>query len=51
MNPPDINGYTPLHQAAKKGSLSNVKVLAAATPDVNAKNKWGKTPLDIARLR
>ena len=50
INPPDIiDGSTPLHKAAKKGSLGNVKVLAAAAPDVNAKSNLGKTPLDIAR--
>ena len=50
INSPDIDGNTPLHHAANHGSISNIKILAAAAPDVNAKNNLGQTPLDIARL-
>ncbi|WP_374699517.1 ankyrin repeat domain-containing protein [Wolbachia endosymbiont (group A) of Limnophora tigrina] len=40
---------TPLHVAAGEGKLEVVKLLVNNTADVNAKNKYGKKPLDIAK--
>ena len=45
----DFEGGTPLHDAAKKGNVAVVRMLLAAKADPKAKNKEGKTPLDVAR--
>jgi cytohesin len=44
----DLDGMTPLHEAAKKGSKELVEMLLAKGADANAKNKKGKTALDLA---
>jgi len=43
----DINA-TPLHDAAKKGNLEEIKLLLQQGVDVNAKDKEGITPLYLA---
>ena len=42
--PPDIS----IHDAADEGNIEAVKQHLAAGADVNAKDKFGKTPLDWA---
>ncbi len=42
-------GDTPLHIAAGEGKLEVVKLLVNNTADVNATNKYGKKPFDIAQ--
>ncbi|MFP3020524.1 MAG: ankyrin repeat domain-containing protein [Wolbachia sp.] len=42
---------TPLHVAANTGQLGIVNLLANKKANVNAVNKYGKKPLDIARER
>ena len=41
-------GNTPLHEAAIRGDISEVKALLAKGAEVDAKNKYGETPLDLA---
>ena len=41
-------GDTPLHEASRNGHLDVVKFLVENKADINAKNKNGKTLLDIA---
>jgi ankyrin repeat protein len=48
VNAKDTYGWTPLRWAAYKGYLEVAKVLLAHSADVNAKDKDGKTPLDLA---
>ena len=45
-----INLYTPLHLAIQHNNEEMVDVLLKNGADVNAKDKQGKTPLDIAKL-
>lgn len=40
-----------LRQAAAKGDIKQVKSLISKGADVNAKSKWGRTPLRIATNR
>jgi hypothetical protein len=44
----DVKGWTPLMAAAKAGSTEVVKALLKAGANVNAKNGYGATALDIA---
>ncbi len=44
----DINGTTPLHYSAGNHKIEVLKLLVAAKADINARDKDGKTPLDIA---
>jgi len=46
----DIVGQTPLHHACIIGDVEAAKLLLAAGADVEATNRDGLTPLDIARL-
>ena len=39
---------TPLHRAAYKGHLSVVEYLVNQKADINAKDKDGKTPIQLA---
>jgi ankyrin repeat protein len=41
----DINGWTPLHYAAKRGRTDLAELLLANKADVNAKDTGGATPL------
>ena len=47
----DSKGNTALHLAAEKGKLANLRLLLKKGAKVNAKNKEGKTPLDVATKR
>src|SRR6478736_3716545 len=49
LNKPDPSGMTPLQIAAASGNLPIVQVLADAGADVNRKNAFGKTAIDLAR--
>ena len=44
----DANGWTPLHEAARSGSVEAVKILIDHGADVNVKTKNGATPLFLA---
>ena len=46
---PDRNGFTALTRAAQFDHLELVRVLLAAGADPNIANKWGLTPLMIAK--
>ena len=39
---------TPLHYAAKFGKKKTAELLISKGADVNAKDRWGRTPLDCA---
>ena len=43
-----MDEYAPLHVAAENGHGSVVDQLLQARADVNIKDRWGKTPLDLA---
>ena len=45
------DGWTPLHKAAYEGYREIVELLIAKGANVNAKNKYGTTPLDMANDR
>ncbi len=51
VNTTDNRGMTPLMWAAAYGAPATVKVLLDAGADATAKNKQGKTSLDIARQK
>ncbi len=40
--------WTPLHRAAYRGQLKRVQELIAVQPNLNARNRSGQTPLDVA---
>lgn len=44
----DINFNTALHIAAYKGNIACVYLLLGAESPVHERNRYGKTPLDIA---
>ncbi|WP_375604549.1 ankyrin repeat domain-containing protein [Wolbachia endosymbiont of Anurida maritima] len=46
----DNGNDTPLHLAALRGEVENVKVLVKRGDDVNAKNKYNITPLHVAAI-
>ena len=46
----DADGTTPLHWAAHDGDLAKVDALIRARADVNARNRFGSTPLYEAAL-
>jgi len=43
-----LNNFTPLHAAASAGNLDSIRVLSARGGDVNARSKFGTTPLSMA---
>ena len=49
VDKPDVNGNTPLHDAAIHGYIDRVERLIAAGANLNAVNKDGKTPADLAK--
>lgn len=49
VNSRDAFGWTPLHEAARIGSVGAVKLLLAHGADIRARNDDGQTPLDVAR--
>lgn len=48
VNIEDNYGKTPLHIAARSGSLNIVKYLVNKSADINAKDKYDNTPLHLA---
>jgi glutaminase len=44
----DYDGRTPLHLAASEGHMEVVKLLLEKGAPVNAKDRWGGTPLEDA---
>lgn len=50
MNARGLDDDTPLHDAALNGHIRLVKLLVERGADIHAKNRRGKTPLDIAAL-
>ena len=49
VNEPTDKYGTPLHLAAERGNEGAVRILLAHGADVNALNKDGKSPLDVAK--
>lgn len=45
----DADGWTALHQAASRGNVNMIKAVLAAGGDVDAKDKFGKTPKMVAK--
>jgi len=50
INITNVGGYTPLHFAAVYGSIDFIEVLLKSGANVHLKDKWGKTPLNLAQL-
>ena len=44
-----FKGWTPLHDASELGHVEVITALLAAGADKTIKNKWGKTPHDLAK--
>ena len=49
INCTDVNGYTPLMHAVIGGQLQIIKYLIEAGADIDIKNTYGKTVLDIMK--
>lgn len=45
----DENGWTPIHEAARTGSLDAVKLLVQNGADVNALTEFGQSPFHLAK--
>ena len=45
---PEIARYNGLHAAAHQGDLARIEALAAARPNLNARDSHGRTPLHVA---
>ena len=45
----DKDGWTPLHWAARKGHLAIAKLLMSYGADLNAREKYGRLPIRVAR--
>jgi ankyrin repeat protein len=48
VQPPDPDGNTFLHHAAREGDVSLIRDLLIDGYDIDARNKDGLTPLDVA---
>ena len=48
VNAKNVDGWTPLHEAAFGGRKEIVELLISNGADVNAKGESGRTPLDLA---
>jgi ankyrin repeat protein len=49
VNVQDVNGKTTLHDAARSGSASTVRVLLLHGADPTIKDSYGRTPIHVAR--
>lgn len=47
----DVNGWTPLHEAARTGSVDALKMLVEKGADVNTKTAYGETALYLAKTQ
>ncbi|KAI7784136.1 Ankyrin domain containing protein [Diaporthe eres] len=43
----DANGMTALHWSCAAGRRSTIELLVSCTADCDAKDKWGRTPVDL----
>jgi len=43
-------GNAPLHHAASRGNVDIIRKLLQGGAEVNIKNEFGQTPLDLAKL-
>ena len=48
VNARQLQGYTPMHSAAHKGSNDIAELLLKNGADINARTDNGKTPLSLA---
>ena len=48
INAKDVNGWTPLHEGARGGHEDVVRLLLDRGAPINAKERTGKTPLDLS---
>ena len=46
----DADGMTPLHRASRRGRIEMVRLLIELGANVEMKDKWGRTPLDLVSL-
>jgi hypothetical protein len=51
VNVKDVDGWTPLHDAARNGHIEIARLLLQNGAKVNAKDRWDRTPLHIAAFR
>lgn len=49
VNMQDVNGKTTLHDAARSGSASTVRILLTHGADPTVKDSYGRTPMYVAR--
>ena len=47
-NIPDVDGYTPLHNASMRGLIEIVRLLIELGANLEVKDKQGRTPLGLA---
>jgi glutaminase len=50
LNLPNYDQKTALHFASEFGQLSTVQYLSQAGANINAKDRWGATPLTYSKL-
>ena len=48
VNHQDIDGYGPIHQAAREGHVDNARILVGHKAELELQNKDGETPFLLA---